>query len=456
MVRARPGASKKDEGKGSAQRGAKSGVDTQVLDPVCTRNFCLGASLVGIVGFCVPFFWFRSLAHDVRADKERIQVENRNDEEDMGKLVLELQTAKKLADPQDAADEHLMNYLQLLERMNKLMVSKNAPDDARLFVNNEASKLYLNRLPWNTVIEKHAASAAEAIRSSLKDRQLYPNCCNTTACVSGNVKLLLLLKDLGRRNTGKEVLKELTAEQRNSGALSCRGVQWEAGLDRLVSPLTDDFPAEYTNIVVPSQHDKPFWESSEVPMAQFLEDHSAELLKEADTVLGGGTLPGGFGHDHLNVDLASNTASWSTLNLFNEGVWNEENCKVLPTTCALLQTRPELKKRLKSARSTDQLQLTFATVYRLRAPAKIHRHLGNQWRLNVHFGLKTPSAATIRVWGEERSWQRGKCVTFADASEHAVDFPGSGEDRLVLNVVVWHPKVLKHQEENPTFATQFE
>ena len=47
-------------------------------------------------------------------------------------------------------------------------------------------------------------------------------------------------------------------------------------------------------------------------------------------------------------------------------------------------------------------------IYKLTAGTRLFRHVGNNWRLNVHFGLVTPPKAKLTVWGEERSWQRDK------------------------------------------------
>jgi len=71
-------------------------------------------------------------------------------------------------------------------------------------------------------------------------------------------------------------------------------------------------------------------------------------------------------------------------------------------------------------------------------------------------GLKTPPGASIRVWGEKRQWQRGKTLTFLDASEHEVEFLEGAEDRFVLNVVVWHPDVMSRRSNDPQFADLFE
>merc|ERR1712216_388513 len=178
----------------------------------------------------------------------------------------------------------------------------------------------------------------------------------------------------------------------------------------------------------------------DLPLAAHLEEHAAEILEELAPLC----QPGGrnFGNDYLAQHLARDHTSWTSLGLFHDGSGNSSACSQLaPRTCALLQERSELRGALRSVKSPEmKVQLAFVSVYRLRPGAHIHRHVGNQWRLNTHFGLVTPKGVEIRVWGEPREWVAGKAFAFLDAAEHEVFHHGT-EDRCVLNVVGWHPDV---------------
>jgi aspartate beta-hydroxylase len=65
-------------------------------------------------------------------------------------------------------------------------------------------------------------------------------------------------------------------------------------------------------------------------------------------------------------------------------------------------------------------------------------------RLANLLGLKVADGASIRVGGEERSWQEGKVMVFDDSFEHEVWHNGTGF-LLVLIVDLWHPDLTEHQ-----------
>ena len=59
-------------------------------------------------------------------------------------------------------------------------------------------------------------------------------------------------------------------------------------------------------------------------------------------------------------------------------------------------------------------------------------------RLRCHLALRIPAGAGMRVGGETRQWQEGRCLLFEDSFEHEVWNP-SDQRRLVLIVDLWHP-----------------
>lgn len=390
--------------------------------------------------------------------------------EDLGTLRTLVEKTREAAKDPNASKEAVLAYQDALKRMEKLMVRNGAPDDVILFLRSEAHKIYLNRIPWNDVILKHSEHAVDVADIALREKSLHPDCCGSTACLTGAVKHLQLLKERGERKRAQTFIDWIADEQRISGRKSCLGIQFDLGMDKLVAPVSSTFPqGKYLETVLPEMHPAPFWESSEIPLGATLEANAAAILADAAKLPGMGAdgNPDAFGTDHLQTFLAEDESTWTTMNLMNEGVWNEDSCSQLPSVCKLLKGRPELEGRLKTTwddggdqgEEDAEAQLTFVSVYRLRPPAKIYRHCGNQWRLNVHFGLRVPEGAQIKVWGESRRWEVGKALTFFDAAEHEVEFPQSAHgnlgDRLVLNIVIWHPEVMKRRAEDPEFAAHF-
>lgn len=354
-----------------------------------------------------------------------------------------------------------------MEKMEVALVAAGAPSGVALFLHNEASKVYCNELPHNEVMGNatRARRAARSIEATVYDRELYPDCCESMSCIAMAVELVLLLGQLGEHKLADSVTKHFDVEQRNAGHKSCRGVEWHLGPGFAMAPASASIPRGYSDLVLPSQHEGAFWGPHEVPMAALLEAHAAEILREASPLFGPSLGETGvsstFGHKNLNADLAADASSWNTLSLFQDGQWDAAGCALLPATCALLKTQPSLTSGGFVTTEEDEgkqvvKQLTFASVYRLTPPAHILRHVGNAWRLNVHLGLRCPEGARIRVWNEERSWSEGKAITFMDASEHEVFFQDlGGGDRLVLNVVVLHPEVVRHRSEDADFDALF-
>ncbi len=59
-------------------------------------------------------------------------------------------------------------------------------------------------------------------------------------------------------------------------------------------------------------------------------------------------------------------------------------------------------------------------------------------RLVTHLALVVPDNCAIRVGGEERGWQEGRCFTFDDTFEHEA-WNRSDQTRVVLIMDCWNP-----------------
>jgi aspartyl/asparaginyl beta-hydroxylase (cupin superfamily) len=76
----------------------------------------------------------------------------------------------------------------------------------------------------------------------------------------------------------------------------------------------------------------------------------------------------------------------------------------------------------------------------MRATTHINPHRGpTNMRVRCHLGIKVPDGdCAIRVGGETRRWQEGRCLVFDDSLVHEA-WNHTDEDRIVLIVDLWHP-----------------
>ena len=76
---------------------------------------------------------------------------------------------------------------------------------------------------------------------------------------------------------------------------------------------------------------------------------------------------------------------------------------------------------------------------------KVAPHRGpTNTRLRCHLGLDIPPGCGLRVAGEGRTWQQGRCLLFDDSFVHEVWNDGP-QRRVVLVVDIWHPDLDPHE-----------
>lgn len=108
---------------------------------------------------------------------------------------------------------------------------------------------------------------------------------------------------------------------------------------------------------------------------------------------------------------------WKVFGLRFFGRKLDGNCRKCPRTAKILEQVPCLQT---------------AGFSRLEPGARIRPHVGyTSAVLRCHLGLIAPPRCGIRVGGETRSWEAGKCLIFDDTIEHEA-WNDSGEDRVVL------------------------
>ncbi|NXK77450.1 ASPH hydroxylase, partial [Amazona guildingii] len=127
---------------------------------------------------------------------------------------------------------------------------------------------------------------------------------------------------------------------------------------------------------------------------------------------------------------------WSQFTLWQQGRKNENACKSVPKTCALLERFPE-------ATGCRRGQIKYSIMH---PGTHVWPHTGpTNCRLRMHLGLVIPKeGCRIRCAQENRSWEEGKVLIFDDSFEHEVWQDAEGY-RLIFIVDVWHPELTAQQ-----------
>ena len=120
---------------------------------------------------------------------------------------------------------------------------------------------------------------------------------------------------------------------------------------------------------------------------------------------------------------------WDVAFFYERGRRHEETCLACPVTTRGLEAYPTVR---------TLAGLIYAS--RMRGATHIAPHRGpTNLRLRCHLGLQVPDGdCAIRVGGETRRWEEGKCLVFDDFYEHEAWNHTEG-DRIVLIVDLWHP-----------------
>ncbi|XP_041268744.1 aspartyl/asparaginyl beta-hydroxylase isoform X2 [Onychostruthus taczanowskii] len=127
---------------------------------------------------------------------------------------------------------------------------------------------------------------------------------------------------------------------------------------------------------------------------------------------------------------------WSQFTLWQQGRKNENACKSVPKTCALLERFPE-------ATGCRRGQIKYSIMH---PGTHVWPHTGpTNCRLRMHLGLVIPKeGCRIRCAQEDRDWEEGKVLIFDDSFEHEV-WQDAESYRLIFIVDVWHPELTAQQ-----------
>ncbi|XP_055657049.1 aspartyl/asparaginyl beta-hydroxylase isoform X11 [Falco peregrinus] len=127
---------------------------------------------------------------------------------------------------------------------------------------------------------------------------------------------------------------------------------------------------------------------------------------------------------------------WSQFTLWQQGRKNENACKSVPKTCALLERFPE-------ATGCRRGQIKYSIMH---PGTHVWPHTGpTNCRLRMHLGLVIPKeGCRIRCAQDNRTWEEGKVLIFDDSFEHEV-WQDADNYRLIFIVDVWHPELTAQQ-----------
>ncbi|XP_050796718.1 aspartyl/asparaginyl beta-hydroxylase isoform X2 [Gopherus flavomarginatus] len=127
---------------------------------------------------------------------------------------------------------------------------------------------------------------------------------------------------------------------------------------------------------------------------------------------------------------------WSQFTLWQQGRKNENTCKGVHKTCALLERFPE-------ATGCRRGQIKYSIMH---PGTHVWPHTGpTNCRLRMHLGLVIPKeGCRIRCAEENRTWEEGKVLIFDDSFEHEV-WQDADSYRLIFIVDVWHPELTPQQ-----------
>jgi aspartate beta-hydroxylase len=170
----------------------------------------------------------------------------------------------------------------------------------------------------------------------------------------------------------------------------------------------------------PGLTSRPWHDAERFALARELERAVPQIAAELH-----GLSAGAF---HAEAEPISRTGSWDVFLLYERGKRNQENCARCPVTTRIVESH-------RTVRAPGGL-IYFS---RLAPKTRVAPHAGpTNLRLRLHLGLDIPPNCALRVGGESRSWQPGRCVVFDDSFEHEV-WNDSDHERTVLVVDLWHP-----------------
>jgi aspartate beta-hydroxylase len=197
----------------------------------------------------------------------------------------------------------------------------------------------------------------------------------------------------------------------------------QAGMQRL-NRYIGSFLTNHDNArmgVYPGLASAPFHDVARLPGALALErDHTAikaEIERLAATEF------------QAEAEGLMERGSWDVFLFYERSRKNEENCVRCPTITRIIE-----------GSNTVRTQAGLLYVSKLSPGTHIKAHRGpTNLRLRCHLGIRIPRGdCGLKVGGETRIWEEGRCIVFDDSLEHEA-WNHTTEPRIVLIIDFWHP-----------------
>jgi beta-hydroxylase len=183
----------------------------------------------------------------------------------------------------------------------------------------------------------------------------------------------------------------------------------------------------------PGLTSKPWHRPGEFAWTKTLEDSFGIIKKEALSIYADHEkkTDGQQLKQYNYVGVSKKT--WLSFYIY-QGGFVKENCKRCPGTEAILRSLP--------------ISFPNEIIFSILDPhSKIspHRDTGNL-TLTCHLGLSVPPSCAIKVGGEERAWQEGKCLILDASYEHEA-WNDSDQPRIILLFDFFHPELTPLERE---------
>ncbi len=215
----------------------------------------------------------------------------------------------------------------------------------------------------------------------------------------------------------------------HSGASVLRGFKVAAATppQPILSPRMSSFVADFAtartnnDIVFPGLEAKPWRDSEDVPVARFLTEHFAEIVRDYKSLPRGAFKP--------EREPIERTGSWDVLMILERGRVHPLPLSVSAALRAVVEQRDVIR---------GITGLTY--ISRLAPGTELAMHRGpTNVRLRCHLPLVVPSGdCAIEVGGVTRRWEIGRCLVFDDHLPHRA-WNRTQTERVVLIVDVWNP-----------------
>ena len=172
------------------------------------------------------------------------------------------------------------------------------------------------------------------------------------------------------------------------------------------------------------------------PWYEILESRAPAIRAELDAVLDDEAAFESFLKFKPGLDTTQHltgtrgTPKWDAFFFYRHGERYEDNCRRCPVTAAALDAVPIV--RLKG-------HAPECLYSKLTAGSHIRPHRGvTNTRVVTHLPLLVPGDGALRVGGEDREWQQGRCFTFDDTFLHEA-WNHSAHTRVVVLLDTWNP-----------------